>query len=181
MKTTTILLRILVLAFLTMSFRSSDDWIAFENESCQMHFPKKPVDQSRTINTEIGKLVVIMHTYDVPPNEQDDNRSYFLAECEYPDSLLNSDRKDILDKLFRIFINGVVRGVHGKLLSEFVIQLDGYPGRETKIDVIDGVAVITMRFYLVRNRMYIIQTFTDTNKDFNQSITKFMDSFKLKK
>lgn len=181
MKTTNILIRILVLAFLTMSFTGSDDWVTFENESCQMHFPKKPSDQSRIINTEIGKLILIMHTYDVPANEQDDNLNYSLAECEYPDSLINSDRKDILDKFFRNSIDGVVRNVHGKLLLESVTQLDGYPGREIKIDVTDGVAVITMRFYLVKNRMYIIQTFTDTNKDFSQSITKFMDSFKLKK
>jgi hypothetical protein len=71
--------------------------------------------------------------------------------------------------------------VHGKLLSEKIIQINGFPGREARIDFRDGLAVITMRAYLVKNKMYILQTITETKKDFNKSIGKFMDSFKLKR
>jgi hypothetical protein len=55
-----------------------------------------------------------------------------------------------------------------------------YPGRKFRVDVQNGVAVMTMRAYLVRNKLYMLQVITETKKDLNKSIEKFMNSFSLK-
>jgi hypothetical protein len=39
--------------------------------------------------------------------------------------------------------------------------------------------IMKMRFYLVRNKMYIIQTITDIKKTDNKSAERFMGSFRL--
>lgn len=181
MKTISILIGIFVLASSTMSFVNSDNWVLFETKSCQIYFPKKPTDHPKILNTAFGELKFNVYMYEVADNENDDNFVYALSEVEYPDSVINSDKKDLIDKFFRGSIDGVVNNVHGKLLSEFIIQFDGYPGREIDIDCKNGLAIIKMRFYLVKNKMYMMQTLTDTKKDFNKSIMKFMDSFRLKK
>jgi len=49
-----------------------------------------------------------------------------------------------------------------------------------RIDFKDGLAVIRMRYYLVKNRLFMLQIFTETKKEQNKSIDRFMDSFKLK-
>jgi len=160
----------------------SDPWVTFENASCKMLFPKTPVDESQTVNTAIGELKLNNHSYEVPDSTEDDNLVYLLSETEFSDSnTINSKNgKAVVDKFFRGSVDGAVNSVHGKLLTEEVIQLDGYPGRKFRVDVKDGVAVMTMRSYLVRNKLYMLQVITETKKDFNKSMEKFMSSFTLK-
>lgn len=97
----------------------------------------------------------------------------------HPDSLINSDKKEILADVFKNAVNGAVETAHGKLLNEMIIEFKGYPGREIRIDFQNGTAVITMRLYLIKNKMYMLETITVTDKDFNTSIKKFMNSFDL--
>jgi hypothetical protein len=181
MKINKVLLGLLVLTTLTSSLINSDDWFLFETKNCTIYFPKKPTDQSQVINTAIGDLKLSIHMYEVPDSVKDDNLIYGLIETEYPDSVINSDKKEILDNFFRNSIDGSVNNVHGKLLTETKIQIDTFPGREIRVDFREGLGVIKMRFYLVKNKMYFLQTITDTKKDFNKSINKFMDSFTLTK
>ena len=181
MKTPQRLAATIILAILTLSFIHPDDWIVFESNGYKMLFPKKPADQTQVVNTAIGKLKMGIHMYEVADNEKEDNLVYGLIETEYPDSVINSDKKDLLDNFFKNSIDGAANNVHGKLLSVTEIQLDGYPGRSFRIDLKDQHAVMTMRAYLVKNKMYILQTITEAPKDFNKSINRFMDSFTLKK
>ena len=48
-----------------------------------------------------------------------------------------------------------------------------------KIDFNGGRAFIQMRLYLVENKMYLLQTITEAEKDNNKSVGRFMDSFAL--
>ena len=179
MKKIDVSIGVFISCILLMSFINPDDWFLFEAKNCKIYFPQKPTEQSQTIVTAIGELKLNIYMYQVPDNKEDDNLVYGLIESDYPDSLINSNKKDILDNFFRNSIDGAVNNVHGKLLSESKIQLDSFPGREVRIDFRDGLAVLKMRIYLVRNKMYMEQTITDTKKDFNKSIDRFMDSFKL--
>ena len=89
-------------------------------------------------------------------------------------------KKEILDDFFKKSIAGSLNNVQGKLLSEKVIELGKYPGREIRVDFQNGLGVIKMRIYLVKNTMFMIQTITDTQKQYNKSVDKFMNSFQLK-
>ena len=72
-----------------------------------------------------------------------------------------------------------IESVQGKKIHDKVIYYLDYPGREVKIDFKNGEAVITMRIYLVDNAVYLLQTITYPEKDYNKSQTKFFNSFKL--
>ncbi|HEX5150083.1 MAG TPA: hypothetical protein VFW07_01475 [Parafilimonas sp.] len=172
-------LGMLLLTTLTMSFTDPGDWILFTTKDCKISFPKKPSEQSQILNTAIGQLQLNIYSYEADDNEKDDNLVYMLMETAYPDSVINSDKKEMLENFFRKSIDGAVNNVHGKLLTESIIQYEDFPGREVRVDFRDGLAVIKMRFYLVKNKMFVIQTITDTKNDFNKSIDKFMDSFQL--
>jgi hypothetical protein len=100
---------------------------------------------------------------------------------EYPDSLINSGKTELLPQFFRNSIDGAVRNVQGKLLSEKNITINGFPGREVRVDYQNGTAIIKMDFYLVHNEMIMLQTITEPSKENNASELKFYASFKLKR
>lgn len=118
---------------------------------------------------------------DVSKNEKDENLTYGVITTEYPDTIIHSDKKELLPVFFRGSVDGAVKNVQGKLLTEKDITLDGFPGKEIDIDYRNGLAVIKMRSYLVKNKMFILQTITKTEKFPNKSLERFMSSFSLKK
>lgn len=167
-----------ILTSLTTSFVRPDDWVVLEDSHFKILFPKKPTDQTQTVDSPVGKLTIQIHMYEAP--ETDDNHTYGLMTSEYPDSTVNSDQKELVDNFFSGAIEGAVNNVKGKLLSVDTVQIAGYPGRHFRVDYQEGLAVITMRAYLVKNKMYMIQTITDTKKDHNKAMERFMSSFELK-
>jgi hypothetical protein len=163
-----------------LSFSTPEDWVLLENSNFRILFPQKPQDQTQTVNTALGKLNMETYIYEVPDSQKDDNLIYMLAQTTYPDTAINSDKTGLIDKFFRGSIDGAVKSVHGKLRSETIIQLNGYPGRKVRIDFNEGLAVINMRFYLVKNILYASETITESKNDSNKSIDKFFGSFSLK-
>ncbi len=181
MKKIRIIFGLLVLASFTLSFVNSEDWFLFETKKCKLLFPKKPTESSQTVPSAIGDLELKMYMYEVTDTTKDDNLLYMLMETNYPDSLINSDKKDLLDNFFRNAIDGSANNVQGsKILTETKIELAGFPGREARVSLNVGVPCINkMHFYLVKNKMYILEVITDARKDFNKSMDKFMNSFAL--
>ncbi|TDW96723.1 hypothetical protein [Dinghuibacter silviterrae] len=143
-------------------------------------FPQKPTPQDQTVDSKIGPLHIHMQIYDASNAVGDGNVAYSVAETQYPDTSISSDRTDKLDKFFEATVNGAVNNVKGKLLSVAPIQLNGYPGRFLRIDYQDGVAVITMRAFLVKSTLYMMQTIAYTKNDHNAASEAFMKSFRLK-
>ena len=45
----------------------------------------------------------------------------------------------------------------------------------------EGQAIIKMRFYLVKNKLFMEEIITETSKFPNKTIARFMDSFELTK
>ena len=177
-------LAIVIIVFIALTGCShSHKWVLFEStKGFTAEYPEAPHPDSAIYNSAMGELKSYSFTYDASKSLIDDNSLYAVMCGEYPDSLVNSDMKEeSLSLFFRNAIDADINGMHGKLLTETFIKLDGYPGREVRADLMDGKTVVKMRFYLVKNIMYMIQVFTDVKKDYNISIDKFMDSFKLNK
>jgi len=174
------LLHLSLLAFIILSFKKTGDWFVLETPSYRIRFPKKPTASSREVNSNIGILTLNLNIYEVPETEKDDNYAYLFDETSYPDSLINSNKKDILDVFFKNAIAGAVKNVNGRLLSETNIEINNYPGREVRIDFRDGQAVIKTRIYLVKNIVYMTEVISDTKNQSNSSADKFLNSFELK-
>ena len=160
-------------------FSYQDNWYLLKSDEYKIEFPVKPVPQTQMIKSEIGELKMDIFMHDASENEKDENLVYGFMYTEYPDSLINSGKTELLTNFFRNAIDGSLGNVKGKLLSETIIEIDKFPGREIKIEFMEGLYIMKMRFYLVRNKMYIIQTITDIKKTDNKSAERFMGSFGL--
>ena len=170
-----------VIAVLTMSFVGAKVWYVLNLKAygCKLEFPGEPTQKKQKINSTIGKLKMDMYIYEPAAQAKDENMVYLFNYTEYPSSQVNSGDTEALDTFFDNAIKGAVNTVSGKLLSEKDIAIGKYPGREAKIDYKEGVAIITIRLYLVENKLYMLETIAETQKDPNASITKFMNSFAL--
>lgn len=173
----------LILMLLTLSFVSPDGgWYLYTTKDATVEFPKKPVTEAQKVKSAIGDLDMEMSIYDATKDSFGTaNVVYALVTTAYPDSAVNSDKKENLAIFFRGAIDQATKNVSGKILSEQNIELDGFPGRAVKVDFDNGAAVINMRGYLVHNRLYMLQAISEAGKDQNPLITRFLHSLKLKK
>ena len=176
--------KLMVLPFIlmmAMSFSQSKDWFLLKSNQFgyEIKFPEKPTKNNQVIDSEIGELTLNIFSYDASQSSIDENLIYMVNCTVYPASLVNSDSTEILSDFYRNSIDGAVSNVKGKLLSEKVVDLGAYQGREVEVDFRDGLAVINMRMFLVGNKMYLMQTITKTDSYSNKSIDRFMNSFKL--
>lgn len=174
---------ITLIAFTLLSFVNAGDWKSFESKlfKFRVEFPDVPTEQSQTVPSAIGDLKMNFYMYDASsvPNSKDENLVYMVNYTSYPKDKVNSNNKEMLKTFFDGAVSGAVANVQGKLISQKDINYGLHPGREAKIDFQNGTAIINVRLYLVANNMYMIQTITETKKDNNASIKKFMDSFKI--
>ena len=103
-----------------------------------------------------------------------------IAETDYPDSSIHSDKTEILDKFFRGAIDGALKNLNSDLIKEVPGHVGKYPSRSIEIDYKKGLAVIKMELILCKSKLISIQTITETKKFSNPSVDKFFDSFELK-
>jgi hypothetical protein len=156
------------------------DWYTYQSQEISIEFPKEPELTSQSVPTAVGDIEMKIASYD-GSKEGDINLAYVFISSIYPDSLINSNKKEMLPDFFRSSIDGAVKNVNGKLIAEKEVLLDGFPGREAKVDYGNGQAIIAFRMYLVQNRAYFIQTISEKGKEENESALRFRNSFKLKK
>ncbi|MBK7689981.1 MAG: hypothetical protein IPK62_07935 [Bacteroidetes bacterium] len=162
------------------SFVTAEKWYLFEDKDCSILFPKKVETTSQQVASELGPLTLFITMYDASQAKNDDNLVYGLFTSVYPDSVIHSNNKIMLPGFYRGAIDGAVKNVKGTLLSESTITINDYEGREFRVNYSEGLAVIKMRCFLVKNVMYMLQTICLTEKENNVSSQKFFDSFKLK-
>lgn len=76
------------------------------------------------------------------------------------------------------FVKGRVESFNGDILLYRRESLNGYPGREIKIQNEDGNYHFC-RFYLVGRRLYVLSVFAPHENAASRDIERFFDSFKL--
>lgn len=65
----------------------------------------------------------------------------------------------------------------GKLLNDEGISIDGFPGRQIRVE--KGKKVWTLRAYVVKNRMYQLMTTEPKGQEHSLEVEKFFLSFEL--
>ena len=144
-------------------FRSEDDrFLAL--------FPREPTKRVETANTPQGPLR--NHIYSVSEGQS----TFSIAVARFrTDHVKAVGQTAVLDGAR----DGAVLNTLGKLLSELLIELDGYPGREIKISVAGGKVTIQGRMFLVRNRLYQVLVGTPVDDSYEPAVSRFLDSFRL--
>ena len=138
-----------------------------ENNNFSVLMPGNPRFQTQTVNTAVGLIEIKMYISEV------DGIAYLIDSNEYPEKVIETSPKLILDGAR----NGAVKNVYGKLISETIISLDGYPGRELNIAIADGGA--RARIYLVKNALYQLIVVGPGEKLYLGHVHRMFESFKL--
>ena len=172
---------ILLIIFSFSNHRQDWKQVLPEGGNCSILMPASPKEIDKIINNPLyGELTAKIWTFQ-PEKGPDPNIAYMVGYIDYPERTIHSDSIRLLKNFFNSSRDGAINNVQGKLLSETIINLSGYPGREVRVDFKNGLALIRYRYFLVRNRLYMLQVITLTENNFNASINKFLDSFNLLK
>jgi hypothetical protein len=103
--------------------------------------------------------------------------AYVVRYADYPpDVIKNAGTDNWLDSE-RDYL---VISVPGKLMSERTISIEGYPGRELRVQADDGKFRIA-RLYLVKDRLYKVYAVMPDQNSITPKIEQFLDSFTLLK
>jgi hypothetical protein len=159
--------------------KPANEWYTYQNQQFSIEFPQEPEVTVQKVPTSIGDIEMKIASYE-GSGKGDVNLAYVFISSIYPDSVINSGSKEKLPGFFRSSIDGAVKNVNGNLLSEKVVTLNGFPGREAKVDYGNGLAIIAVRMFLVKNHVYFVQTISEAGKADNEHALRFHRSFKLK-
>ena len=167
-----------------VDFAASDttNWEVFHSDEANFSilFPKSPKREAQNTGTEIGELEVVQYSYQ-PEIGDDANILYGVGYTVYPANTIDSEKlsAEELTQVLDGSVNGAVSNVKGTLLSSDEVSYKSYPGREVKVDFRNGLAVIKMKCYLVKDKMYIIQVISPVKNGVNASIDHFFNSFEI--
>src|ERR1017187_1258664 len=172
---------LIVISFIIMSFIQNDGgWKEFKplKGGCSVEMPGVPMVRSDKKNKDKPKDIKQMVFFLEPPKGTDDNLVYGLSYTFFPAGTVHKDSLGI-DNFFNQLKDEMLAGLHAKLLSEKDINYNSYPGKEYKVSIKNGEAVILFRNYLMQDKYYTLQVCTPITNDNNIAITKFFDSFKI--
>jgi len=129
-----------------------------------------PKEEIQLVNTLIGALPLRAYSSEVG------GIAYLVSYTDFPPqyNFNSTNAQKILDSSR----DGMASNVFGKVTSERLISINGYPGRYLTIAADNGGAVKAY-VYLVKNRMYMLVVATSSSRIYDNSVHNFLDSFKL--
>ena len=127
--------------------------------------------------TDMGKIE--FHSYRCEPGNEDRNALYMLHHYSYPDSLLSLDTTGLIDELFQATIEESVNNLLGTLDYSTEISYKDHPGILYRIKYNKGKAVVKSKAYVIGDEFYVLQVFATTDNSINDTMDKYLDSFRI--
>jgi hypothetical protein len=152
-----------------------EDWkrVAPPGGGFSVLMPGTPVERKQTADTPIGPITINGFTLTRGGDE------FTVTLTDYPAAILKSRPETILEGV-RI---GVEADLQAKLLDERLTSLDGYPGRQYRLEVPEsrfpGGGIYKVRAYLVKQRLYQVVALTPNAPVSSMDAEKFFQSFRL--
>jgi hypothetical protein len=184
-----IVLAVLVFAGLwiinTITSPKSEEWREFNSSEggFSVLLPGKATSKIETANTMFGPIDT--HVFLLVRK----NAIYGVTYYEYPAILAQASTPDaILDKVINnIKAKGKLFGesikARGKLIEESIISLNGYPGRELKIELepeeSDVLVAMKTRVFMIDSKICRVTVVTPNGSIVSEDAMKFLDSFKV--
>lgn len=175
MKRTFLTLCITICSVLSVTAQVWETFKSLDHEF-SVSFPVEPTFQVQKVPSAVGELD--MNMYMATVNYADaDNLLYSVIRSDYPEEMFSNANDEFIANVLDGAVNGAVNNVQGKLVSDVSISFNNFPGRSIKIETSMGMLYINS--YLVNNSMFITQVICTPEKDNNESIKRFQDSFEL--
>jgi hypothetical protein len=171
---------LLTIWFVLLAFhgQAQKSRINFKDEAgkFKISFPIEPRTTQQTGDTQFGTITTYSFRVE-PPN--DDNLSYDVHYLDYPEAFVDTLSKEEIFALFNGSQTSNFNSEDMELLGTFNHQVLGYPGREFRWHDMASNKFSRVRFFMVKNRMYLLAVNTEGGNNFNVSINQFFDSFEL--
>lgn len=167
----------------SMSFTTISNWTTYNSAEgkYKILMPGDPSVETKKIPTAIGELTMYIAVVE-SAMEGDENLIYMSAFSEYPTDKINSDMgKEGLDRFFKGAAEGGAKNMNGTVKTITESSYKEYPARIIIADINLGGQdfVAVQKLILVKNKFYMLQTFTQPGKAENDNIKKFFESFEL--
>jgi|GEM_PF-2046528 hypothetical protein len=162
---------ILFLLFAFMATPVHAEWkeYAISKGAFAVSMPRAPVIEKHAVDTEFGAIDTQVVLAKTGPSV-----AYAVVYCEYPqDALFCIAPEKYLNRAG----DQMVRKMNGNLINESQILLDGFPGREIKISVPNGI--LHLKLFAVGKRSYQIYAVGLNNSASHTDARKFLTSFRL--
>jgi hypothetical protein len=176
----TFLSSILILSFIC-AIAQTAKWFLLSKQDFTIEFPKKPETTSQKQETALGKIVMDINMLETAEKDKDSNLVYGAISTEYPKGNFETEDKKRDDNVLEGAVEGAVNSTKGKLLSKKDISIDGFSGKEIRIDYQNGTAIIKMRTYLIKNKVIMTQAIYLPINENNANAERFFNSLKLVK
>lgn len=176
----TLLIKNTLWLFLASAFLLPVEWTVFKSSEGQFSIlaPGEITQDKKTIETDIGTIDYHSFYHAINAGEED-NTVFAVSYCEYPKYTVHSDSTDMLLDFFATTVaQSIPEG--GKLVYESPEQIDGFPGRLWRTSY-DEFKIVKSKAFLVENRFYLIQVFSNTKRANRRDGDKFLESFRLYK
>lgn len=168
----------LCLTICTLLSVTAQTWETFKSldHEFSASFPSEPKFQVQKVPSAVGDLDMNMYM-STPESLNSENMLYSVIRSDYPEDMFVDPSDEFVQNVLDGAVNGAVSNVQGKLVSDVSISFNNFPGRKIKIETSMGMLYINA--YLVNNSMFITQVICAIEKDNNESIKRFQDSFEL--
>ena len=163
------LLGVVVSAFsLTVGFQAAD-WPRFKSteENFMISLPSEPQQERNNRKSPFGNG---HHIYSVESN----NISYTISYSSFDAPI--TDSKEI-KRILGLSTDMVRIVTNGRVVSDKEIDLEGFLGREVRIEKDKRLWIL--RAFIVKERMYQLMTTQPKAKEESPETVKFYESFKL--
>lgn len=172
------ILLLFFLGLLSSCAQTQKENINYENNKgrFKISFPVDPEITNESRITQYGKIT--KYSYIAKPND-DDNLSYEVYYLDYPNTIADTLSKKGIYSLFENSQKSFIKSDKVQSVGTSNHEILGYTGREYRWLDNETNILSRVRFYMVKNRMYILIVRTKQENNFNKKINQFFDSFEI--
>jgi len=156
------------------------NWTVFTSENGGFAvLSPAPLDLNvQSIPTQAGEIQLHTYTHKVADSTQQ-VFLYSVTYYEYPEVLIPSDSTEMVEQFFSETLSAIADRLEGQIVYSEPIASSDYPTRLTRISYQNDSYALKNKMVLANNRFYLIEVFSTSDQVVDNSINKFIDSFKL--
>lgn len=162
---------------LGLTKKISGNWkeIKSEKGNFSIKFPDFEVKKGQTTQLIDGKEITLYHYSINSQNENHVNLGYRIDYSFWPDI----KTEEQINEQFNIQRDYALSATNSTLEYENVIDTLNYPGRDLLLTIDNSELKARYRLFFDNGIFYKLTVITEDGNHFNNSITKFFDSFKI--
>ncbi len=169
-----------LLVYLSLPLQSQRIWQKFipPGQSFEVMSPGEMKNGEKSILTDIGSLQPV--TWLHQGNAEDSNYLYLISYIDYAEGTFHQDSTEMINSLLDVSVETQVKTLSGDLVYQSEAPFGLHPGVVFRVSYNNNKAVVKGKMILIRDRLYILQVYTLSERSLNPDMDKFLDSFKTK-